>query len=70
MIGLLGERNVFSRKRGTLWYIMAQMIHYGPNGTLNSGIIPHPRLGTTCHFRVIIPKIDRVKFPLTSFFHI
>jgi len=27
MIGLLGERNVFSRKRGTFWYIMAQMVH-------------------------------------------
>ena len=27
IIGLLGERNVFSRKRGTLWYIMAQMVH-------------------------------------------
>jgi len=50
------------------------MVHYAPNGTLNgtlnSGITPHPRPGTTCHFRVIIPKIDRVKFTLTSFFHI
>ena len=50
------------------------MVHYDPNGTLNgtlnSGITPHPRPGTNCHFRVIIPKIDRVKFTLTSFFHI
>jgi len=28
------------------------MVHYGPNGTLNSGMTPHPRPGTTCHFRV------------------
>ncbi len=63
MIGLLGERNVFSRE----WYAM---VHYGPDGTLNSGITLHPRPGTTYHFSVIIPKIDRVKFPLTSFFHI
>ena len=44
------------------------MVHYAPNGTLNgtlnSGITPHPRPGATCHFRVIISQPPLSILPL------